>query len=99
MFASDDIVVLIGGSLCLIELCRLSAQNGVQFRWVLHATSWFLLTPPSLALFAVFLVLGIVAFLVHYAGISVPIINSSRIFDVLALAYVLLVIGVLVRGL
>ena len=59
--------------------------------------TWFLLTAPSLALFAVSLVLGVLALLVYYAGVSVPILNSSRIFDALAIAYVLLVIGVLVR--
>ena len=33
VFVSDDIVVLIGGCLCLIELCRLSGQNRVQSTW------------------------------------------------------------------
>ena len=36
--------------------------------------------------------------LVRYGGVSVPIINASRVFDVLAIAYVLLTAGVLIRG-
>ena len=38
------------------------------------------------------------ALLVHYAHVSVPIINTSRVFDVLAIAYVALMVGVLFRG-
>lgn len=57
----------------------------------------FALTPPSLVIFLVSLVLAILAFLVHYAHVSVPIISSSRIFDVLAIAYVALMVGVLFR--
>lgn len=60
--------------------------------------SGFALTPPSFWIFAISLILAIVAMLVHYAHVSVPIINSSRVFDVLAIAYVALMIGVLFRG-
>jgi hypothetical protein len=49
-------------------------------------------------IFLISLVLAIIAFLVHYAHVSVPIISSSRVFDVLAIAYVALMIGVLFRG-
>jgi hypothetical protein len=57
----------------------------------------FALTPPSLAIFLISVVLALVALLVRYAHVSVPIISASRIFDVLAIAYVVLVIGVLFR--
>ena len=57
----------------------------------------FALTPPSLVIFVISLVLALIALLVRYAHVSVPIISSSRIFDVLAIAYVVLVIGVLFR--
>ena len=57
----------------------------------------FALTPPSLVIFVISLVLALLAFLVRYAHVSVPIISSSRVFDVLAIAYVVLVIGVLFR--
>jgi hypothetical protein len=59
----------------------------------------FALTPPSMAIFLISLVLAILAFLVRYVGVSIPIINAPRVFDVLAIAYVVLVIGVLVRRL
>jgi hypothetical protein len=58
----------------------------------------FVLTPPSIWIFAISLVLAVLALLVRYGGVHVPIINASRVFDVLAIAYVLLTAGVLVRG-
>ena len=57
----------------------------------------FALTPPSLALFLVSLALALMALLIRYAHVSVPIISAARVFDVLAIAYVVLVIGVLFR--
>jgi hypothetical protein len=57
----------------------------------------FALTPPSVVVFVISLVLAVVAFLVHYAHMSVPIINVSRVFDVLTVAYIVLMIGVLFR--
>ena len=57
----------------------------------------FALTPPSLVIFVISLVLAAIALLIRYAHVSVPIISASRIFDVLAIAYVVLVIGVLFR--
>jgi hypothetical protein len=56
------------------------------------------LTPPSIWIFAISLVLAVLALLVRYGGVHVPIINAARVFDVLAIAYVLLTAGVLVRG-
>ena len=58
----------------------------------------FALTPPSMAVFIISLLLAILAFLVRYAGVSIPIINP-HVFNVLAIAYVVLLIGVLVRRL
>ena len=57
----------------------------------------FALTPPSLGIFVISLVLALIALLIRYAHISIPIISSSRVFDVLAIAYVVLVVGVLFR--
>jgi len=57
----------------------------------------FALTPPSLVIFLISVVLALIALLIRYAYVSVPIISASRIFDVLAIAYVVLVIGVLFR--
>jgi hypothetical protein len=58
----------------------------------------FALTPPSLLVFIISLVLAVLAFLVHYAHVSVPIISSAHVFDVLAIAYVVLLVGVLFKG-
>jgi hypothetical protein len=58
----------------------------------------FALTPPSLLIFGISVVLAILALMVHYAHVSVPIINTSRVFDVLAIAYIALMVGVLFRG-
>jgi hypothetical protein len=57
----------------------------------------FALTPPSLAIFVISVVLAAITFLIHYAHVSIPIISSSRVFDVLAIAYVVLLVGVLFR--
>src|SRR5258708_29603688 len=38
----------------------------------------FALTPPSLVIFVISLVLAVAAFLVHYAHVSVPIVSSER---------------------
>ena len=58
----------------------------------------FALTPPSVLIFVISVVLAVLALMVHYAHVSVPIINASRVFDVLAIAYLALMIGVLFRG-
>jgi hypothetical protein len=59
----------------------------------------YALTPPSWPIFIVSVVLAIAALLVRYAGISIPILNTARVFDVLALAYLILALGVLLRRL
>lgn len=59
----------------------------------------FVLTPPSLVLFIISLILAILAFLIRYGGVRIPIINPAYIFELLAIAYVMLVVGVLVRRL
>lgn len=62
-----------------------------------YARGRYALTPPSVVIFIISMVFAIAAFLVRYAGISLPIINPARVFDVLAIAYVLLAAGVLFR--
>ena len=57
----------------------------------------FALTPPSVALFLISLVLAILALLIRYGGVRIPIINPAYIFELLAIAYVILVAGVLIR--
>jgi hypothetical protein len=62
-------------------------------------SSSFLLTSPMLPVFLISLVIAAAALLVHYAGVSIPMLSKARAFDVLALAYAVLLIGVLVRRL
>ena len=57
----------------------------------------FALTPPSLFIFLISLALALVAMLMRYMHAPVPIINTSHVFDLLAIAYVVLTIGVLFR--
>ncbi len=56
------------------------------------------LTPPTFVVFIISVILALVAVLVHYAHISVPLVSSSHVFDVLTVAYVVLLAGVLFRG-
>jgi hypothetical protein len=58
----------------------------------------FVLTPPSFAIFLISIILAVLALLVRYANVSIPIVSPSRAFDVLAIAYVVLTAGVLIRG-
>ena len=58
----------------------------------------FELTPPTFVVFIISVVLALVAVLEHYAHISVPLVSSSHVFDVLTVAYVVLLAGVLFRG-
>jgi hypothetical protein len=59
----------------------------------------FALTPPSIPVFIISLVLAIIAFLMRYAGLSIPVIRAQHVFDVLAIAYIVMLVGVLVRRL
>jgi hypothetical protein len=59
----------------------------------------FALTPPSLAIFIASLVLAVIALLIRYGGVSVPIIKTQNIFEILVIAYLLLTLGVLLRRL
>ncbi len=59
----------------------------------------FALTPPSTIVFVISLILAVLALLVRYAGVSVPVVSPARVFDVLAIAYLILLAGVVLRGL
>ena len=58
----------------------------------------FALTPPSVVIFLIALVLALFAMLAHYTHAAMPLLASSHTFDALAIAFVLLTIGVLFRG-
>ena len=55
------------------------------------------LTAPSLPLFAIAVILAVLAMLVQYAGLDIPVI-SENVFNTLAIAFVVLTAGVLLRG-
>jgi hypothetical protein len=69
-----------------------------QEKMMLFRRGGFALTPPSFVVFAISLILAVLAMLVHYGHMSVPVIGASRVFDVLSIAYVVLTLGVLLRG-
>lgn len=57
----------------------------------------FVLTPPLFVIFAISLVLAVLALLMRHGGLSIPILRSSHAFDMLAIGYLLLTVGVLFR--
>jgi hypothetical protein len=74
------------------------AVSGQQREAVMpYRRGGFALTPPSVFIFLISLALAMVAMLVYYGHMPVPIINTSHVFDLLAIAYVVLTIGVLFR--
>ena len=63
------------------------------------ASRGFVLTPPSTIVFIISIVLAVLALLVRYAGVNIPVITPNRVFDALAIAYVILAAAVLFRQL
>ena len=59
----------------------------------------FVLTPPSMLMFAISVILAVLALLMRYGGLAIPAISPARVFDVLAVAYLVLVAAVLFRQL
>jgi hypothetical protein len=55
------------------------------------------LTAPSVPLFAIAVVLAVLAMLAQYGGIDIPFI-SEHAFNTLAVAFAILTAGVLLRG-
>jgi hypothetical protein len=49
--------------------------------------------------FLISLVLAVIALLMRYAGLSIPGVRAQYVFDILAIAYIVLLAGVLVRRL
>jgi hypothetical protein len=58
----------------------------------------FVLTPPTVVVFVISVILAVLALLMHYAGLRIAVIPSARVFDILAIAYIILVAGVLLPG-
>ena len=59
--------------------------------------SGFPLTAPYVPLFAIAVILAVLALLAHYGGVAIPFI-STHAFDTLAVAFAVLTAGVLLRG-
>jgi hypothetical protein len=57
----------------------------------------FVLTAPGTPVFAISVILAIVALVAHYGGVSIPWI-SGHVVETLTAAFVLLTAGVLLRG-
>jgi len=55
------------------------------------------LTAPSVPLFAIAVILAVLAMLVQYGGVDVPVV-SEHVFNTLAIAFAVLTAGVLLRG-
>jgi hypothetical protein len=54
------------------------------------------LTAPSIGLFVVSLVLAAAALLERYASVDLPVVTNANAFAVLAIGYLILLVGVLV---
>ncbi len=54
------------------------------------------LTPPSMPLFIVAVVLAVAAALAHYGNIAIPVV-SEHVIDTLVVAFLILTAGVLMR--
>jgi hypothetical protein len=55
------------------------------------------LTPPTRVTFIISLVLVILALLVHYAYVAIPVV-SAHVFETLLIGYLALLVGNLFRG-
>ncbi len=62
------------------------------------ARTGYWLTPPTRLTLIVSLVLVILALLVHYAHVSIPVVGA-HVFETLLIGYLVLLVGNLFRGL
>lgn len=58
----------------------------------------FVLTAPTVPVFAIALVLAVVALVAHYGGVAVPWV-SGHVVETVTAAFALLTAGVVLRGL
>lgn len=89
-----QIIVAVIGALVLLLILGLFARRGAG-RGV---GPGFVLTPPSYAIFLISVVLAIVAALMTYGGLRISI-GGLTAFNYMTIAYVLLFVGVVFRGL
>ena len=58
----------------------------------------FALTPPSIIIFAISLVFAVLSLLIYYRVATLPVINPRYVYEMLLIGYLLLVAGVVFRG-
>jgi multisubunit Na+/H+ antiporter MnhB subunit len=58
----------------------------------------FELTPPTFVVFVISVILALLALLMHYGHVAVPIVGSAHVFEVLLAGYVVMLVGVLFKG-
>ena len=63
------------------------------------ASRGFVLTPPTMVLFAISVIIAVIAFLAGYGKVSIPWVSAGHVFHTLTVAYLLLCAGVLFRQL
>lgn len=90
-FATQIIVAVIGALVLLLVLGLFARRGG-------GGGLGTMLTPPSYPIFLISLILAVIAALIHYAGVRIPI-GGLRVFNIMAIAYVVLLAGVLFRRL
>ncbi len=83
-FVAQIIIAVIGALVLLIILGIFARRGG----------GGLFLTPPSYPVFLISVVLAVIAMLAYYAGLRIPV-TGLRVFDILSIAYVVLLIGVL----
>ncbi len=62
-----------------------------------YRRGFFALTPPSIIIFVISVAFAIISLLI-YSGFRIPVINVRYVYELLLIAYALLVAGVLFRG-
>lgn len=62
------------------------------------ARTGYWLTPPTRVTFIVSVILAIMALLVQYAHVAIPVV-SAHVFETLLIGYLVLLVGNLFRGL
>ena len=58
----------------------------------------FELTPPSFVVFVISAILALLAVLMHHGHVAVPIVGSGHVFELLLAGYVVMLVGVLLKG-
>ena len=95
-FAAQIIVAVIGALVLLLLLGLFARRGGGVGRGGVGLG--MVLTPPSYPIFIISLLLAIVAALGFYAKLRLPL-SGVRLFDLLAIAYAVLLAGVIFRRL